>query len=74
MDPRNIEKTTLTIPGQHYEFMCIPFGPCKKPTFQRLMDNILLGLKDEIVLVYLDDIIMFTLSLPIPKQSAKIVA
>lgn len=60
MDPQDIEKTAFTIPGKHFEFVKMPFGLCNAPaTFQRLMDNILMGIKGEEALVYLDDIIIY---------------
>ena len=41
----------------------MPFGLCNAPaTFQRAMDNILRKIKEKFVLVYLDDIIIFSKS------------
>jgi len=41
----------------------LPFGLCNAPaTFQRAMDMILAGVKWQICLVYLDDVIVFSLS------------
>lgn len=61
MSPDDIEKTAFSIPDQHYEFQNMPFGLCNAPaTFQRLIDSILMGIKGEEALVYLDDIIVFS--------------
>jgi len=41
----------------------LPFGSCNAPaTFQRAMDMILAGVKWQICLVYLDDVIVFSRS------------
>lgn len=64
IEPNDIEKTAFTLPGHHYEFVRMPFGLCDAPaTFQRLMDTVLIGIKDEAALVYHDDIIIFSNSL-----------
>lgn len=61
VEPSDIEKTAFSVPGQHYEFTKMPFGLCNAPaTFQRLMDSMLVGIKGEEALVYLDDIIIFS--------------
>ncbi|UYV84069.1 hypothetical protein LAZ67_X001057 [Cordylochernes scorpioides] len=44
-----------------YEFMVMPFGLCNAPaTFERMMDNVLMGLKWNICLCYLDDIVVYS--------------
>lgn len=64
MEPTDIEKTAFTLPGHHCEFVRMPFGLCNAPaTFQRLMDTVLLGIKGESALVYLDDIIVYSSTL-----------
>lgn len=58
--PEDIEKTAFTVSGYHFIFIRMPFGLCNAPsTFQRLMDNVLMELKGEKALVYLDDIIIY---------------
>ena len=38
----------------------MPFGLCNAPaTFERLMDKVMAGLQWEILLIYLDDVIVF---------------
>lgn len=59
MDPDSEEKTAFNVPGGHYQYKRLPMGLINSPaTFQRLMDNVLMGLKDELCLVYLDDVII----------------
>ena len=55
------EKTTFTTRSGHWQFRVMPFGLCNAPaTFQRLMDLVLDEYKFEFVLVYLDDIIIYS--------------
>lgn len=64
MDQDSIEKTAFSTENGHYEFLRMPFGlKNSPPTFQRVMNNILRGLQNEICLVYLDDIIIYSTSL-----------
>ena len=58
---RDKEKTAFrTSSGQLYEFNQVPFGLCNAPaTFSRLMDRIFSGLRWEMCLFYLDDIIVY---------------
>ena len=61
MDPRDQEKTAFTTPLGLFEFNRMPFGLCNAPaTFQRLMQQCLSGQLAESLLVYLDDIIIYS--------------
>lgn len=65
VDEESRPKTAFNVPGGHYEYQRMPFGLSTAPaTFQRLMDSVLMGLKGEKCLVYLDDIILFSKDLP----------
>jgi len=61
MADEDIEKTAFTMPGYHLEWLVMPFGLKDAPaTFQRVMDMVLGSLKWKKVLVYIDDIIIFS--------------
>lgn len=61
MDPKDREKTAFTTPLGLFEFDRMPFGLCNAPaTFQRLMQRCLSSHLSESVLVYLDDIIIYS--------------
>lgn len=63
LDASDIHKTAFNVENGHYEFLRMPMGLKNSPaTFQRVMDNILRDLQD-ICLVYLDDVILFSTSL-----------
>ncbi|UYV77489.1 K02A2.6-like [Cordylochernes scorpioides] len=60
VDEANREKTAFVTPDGLFEFKVIPFGLCNAPaTFERIIDNLLRGLKWTICLCYIDDIIVF---------------
>lgn len=64
MNPRDSEKTAFNVENGHFEYLRMPFGLKNAPaTFQRVMDNILKGIQNELCLVYMDDIIIFSVSL-----------
>lgn len=64
MNSRDIPKTAFNVEHGHFEFLRMPMGLKNSPsTFQRVMDNVLRGLQNEICLVYLDDIVVFSTSL-----------
>lgn len=61
MDPSDREKTAFTTPFGLYEFERMPFGLCNAPaTFQRLMQRCLGNLVNESLLIYLDDVVVFS--------------
>lgn len=64
MNPQDIPKTAFNVEHGHFEFLRMPMGLKNSPsTFQRVMDNVLRDLQNKICLVYLDDIIVFSVSL-----------
>lgn len=61
VDPKDREKTAFTTPMGLYEFDRMPFGLCNAPaTFQRLMQRCLGGMLHESLLIYLDDVIVYS--------------
>lgn len=65
VNPADMPKTAFTTQSGHYEFKRMPFGLKTAPaTFQRAMDNVLRGLQGIHCMVYLDDIIVYSSSLP----------
>jgi hypothetical protein len=55
------EKTVFITKFGTYEFKVMPFGLCNAPaTFQRTIDKVLQGIKDKFVLVYLNNVIIFS--------------
>lgn len=64
LEKHNTQKTAFSIEDNHYKFLRMPFGLKNAPaTFQRVLDNILLGFTGYICLVYLVGIIIFSTSL-----------
>ena len=60
LDQEAKEKSAFVVRGGLYQWTVIPFGLCNAPsTFERLMENVMAGLQWEVLLVYLDDIIVF---------------
>ena len=61
MRTEDIEKTAFTTPFGLYEFKVMPFGLSYDPaTFQRLMNYILQDFINKEVIVYIDDILIYS--------------
>lgn len=61
MHPLDREKTVFTTPCGLFEFNRMPFGLCNAPaTFQRLMQRCLGNLVNDSLLIYLDDVVVFS--------------
>jgi hypothetical protein len=59
--PEDRDKTTFTTPWGTFMYAKIPFGLMNVgATFQRAMDIAFIGEKDKFVVIYLDDITMFS--------------
>jgi len=66
------EKTTFTTPWGTFMYEKMPFGLMNAgATFQREMDIAFVGEKDKFVLIYLDDIIVFSSSHELHLQHLK---
>jgi len=64
MNKTDKHKTAFSTPYGHFEYNRIAFGLKNAPaTFQRLMDQVLMGLQEIELFVYLDDIVIYTRSL-----------
>ena len=59
--PEDCEKTAFVTRYGLYEYTVLPLGLCNAPsTFQRLMNAVMSGYIDDFVLVYLDDILVYS--------------
>ena len=60
LDPNDRQKTAFSSLNGHYEYVKMPMGLKNSPaTFQRLMDQVLLGLQETELFFYLDDIVIY---------------
>ena len=61
MDETDQEKTAFTTKYGLFEYTVMPFGLCNAPsTFQRTMELIFRGLQWQTLVIYLDDLIVFS--------------
>lgn len=58
--PEDQEKTAFSTAVVLYQFTRMPFGPCNAPTFQWLMQRCLGSSVHDYLLIYLDDVIVYS--------------
>lgn len=61
MKPVDIEKTAFNTKYGQYEYLVMPMGLCNSPaTFQSLMNHIFHECLDEFLVIYMDDLLIFS--------------
>ena len=74
MEPKSREVTAFITPWGLFEWNRMPFGLCNAPaTFQRLMNQVLRKYLGKFVLVYLDDIIIYSKTFEEYKEHVRLV-
>ena len=74
MDPKSREVTAFITPWGLFEWNRMPFGLCNAPaTFQRLMNQVLRKYLGKFILVYLDDIIIYSKTFEEHKEHVRLV-
>ena len=74
LDDDASQKSSFVVRNGLYRWKCMPFGLCNAPaTFERLVKKVMTGLQWEILLIYLDDIIVFGKTVPEMIERLKVV-
>src|SRR6266542_4235776 len=74
MEPKSREVTAFITPWGLFEWNRMPFGLCNAPaTFQRLMNQVLRKYLEKFILVYLDDIIIYSKMIEEYKEHIRLV-
>lgn len=59
--PDDVDKTAFNTRYGHYEFLVLPFGLCNAPsTFMEMMQRVFRDCVDEFVIVFMDDILVYS--------------
>src|SRR6266542_3267506 len=74
MELKSREVTVFITPWRLFEWNRMPFSLCNAPaTFQRLMNQVLRKYLEKFILIYLDDIIIYSKTFEEHKEYVKLV-